>query len=111
MSASEDEFQPGTSSRSRSQANQQSIDGWISMATKRAKAHSSTSSTANQRVVNSRYVICLCKILKATLIIQCKRSCPQMCGSKNFHSTNHSEVIRNFEVKAKVFKGKMNYDT
>ena len=27
-----------------------------------------------------------------------------MCGSKNFHYTNHSEVIRNFEAKARVFK-------
>jgi len=52
ISVSEDEFGPGTSSRSRSQTNQPSIDGWISMATKRAKAYSSTSSTTIQRTVS-----------------------------------------------------------
>lgn len=52
ISASEDEFQPGTSSRNRSQTSQPSIEGWISMATKRARADSSTSSTANQRTVS-----------------------------------------------------------
>jgi len=52
MSVSEDEFQPGTSTRNRSQTSQPSIDGWISMTSKRAKVHTSSSSTANQRNVS-----------------------------------------------------------
>ncbi|KAL9981638.1 hypothetical protein ACROYT_G010370 [Oculina patagonica] len=52
-SVSEDEFQLETS-RSRSDTNQASIDGWISMAAKRAKAHSSTSTTTNQRTVREQ---------------------------------------------------------
>ena len=51
MSASEDEFQQGTSSRNRSQSSQQSIDGWISIAAKRAQTPPATSSTSAQRTV------------------------------------------------------------
>lgn len=51
MSASEDEFQQRVPSSNRSQTSQQSIDGWISVAAKRAKTPPATSSTSTQRTV------------------------------------------------------------
>lgn len=73
-SVSDDEFQPGTSSRSRSPTNQRSTDGWISMATKRAEAHSLTPSTTNQRTVTR------------------KRACKGKKPVENGESSSHSEA-------------------
>ena len=58
---SDDEFQEPTSSRDRDQENNQSANGWINMAEKRAKASASTStSSAHPR---TRYQSCTCNIV------------------------------------------------